>query len=362
MAPDSSTRSGHFARVAALEEAGQSFVTATVVLRRAPVSSHLGDRAIIHADGRMEGYVGGACSREIVRRQALLALEAGHPRLVMIRPDASEFPAASSGTGSTDTEVVVPMTCASEGSVNVYLEPHVPAHTLLVVGLTPVAEMVARLGGALGERVWRVVSEGERRDLEPGGVGLTLEELGPALAALPAPALAGVSAVVASQGHYDELALEALLRAGVGSVSLLASRRRAATVLELLHLQGLGAEQTGRIRAPAGLDLGARTPGEVAVSILAELVAERRGRRAQVEAGVTGPVAAPPPPARPTEPSVAEDAAEFAVSPVDGERIRIAGALHYADHGGTRYYFSCPNCKRRFLKDPERYLGAQAGA
>ncbi|WP_102125036.1 XdhC family protein [Deinococcus planocerae] len=357
MSLDSSSRTGHFARVAALEAAGQSFVTATVVLRRAPVSSHLGDRAIIHEGGRMEGFVGGACSREIVRKQALLALERGEPRLVMIRPDASEFP----GPGVSETEVVVPMTCASEGSVNVYLEPHLPAQTLLVVGLTPVAEMVARLAEAMGERVRRVVSEEERRDLDPGAEGLTLEELGPALAALPAPALERVAAVVASQGHYDELALEALLRAGVRSVSLLASRRRAASVLELLHLQGLTPEQTARVRAPAGLDLGARTPGEVAVSILAGLIEERRGGRRDVEARGVG--SSPPPPVetpRGSELAVSgsENDSEFAVSPVDGERVRIAGALHFADHEGTRYYFSCPNCKRRFLKDPGRYLTA----
>ncbi|WP_216319113.1 XdhC family protein [Deinococcus aestuarii] len=359
MSPEFSSRSGHFARIAALETAGQSFVTATVVMRRAPVSSHLGDRAIIHPDGRMEGFVGGACSREIVRKHALLALDLGQPRLVMIRPDASEFPAA----GVSETEVVVPMTCASEGSVNVYLEPHLPTRTLLVVGLTPVAELVARLGETVGERVWRVVTAEERRDLEPGAQGPTLEELGAALEALPAPLRAGLSAVVASQGHYDELALEALLRAGVGSVSLLASRRRAASVVELLHLQGLGPEQTGRIRAPAGLDLGARTPGEVAVSILAGLIAERRGGRRDVEAQSAG--ATPPAPARAPqvgEPSASGpgDSPEFAVSPVDGERVRIAGALHFADHEGTRYYFSCPNCKRRFLKEPERYLRAPA--
>jgi len=172
---DALSRADHHARVARLEAEGARFVTATVVLRRAPVSSHMGDRAIVHEDGRMEGFVGGACSREIVRRQALEVLAGGSPRLVMIRPDAASEPDAGLEA------VVVPMTCASEGSVNVYLEPHQPARTLLVVGLTPVAEMVYRLAAAMGERVQRVVTREERRDLEPGTPALDLPALTDAL-------------------------------------------------------------------------------------------------------------------------------------------------------------------------------------
>src|SRR6478672_3188056 len=123
-----------FERVAALQRDGQSFAVATVVARRAPVSAHLGDRAIVFADGRMEGFVGGACSREIIRQQALDALTTRCSRLVSIRPDAGE-----SGT-STGEHVVVPMTCVSEGAIDVYVEPVVQPRRLVVVGATPVAE------------------------------------------------------------------------------------------------------------------------------------------------------------------------------------------------------------------------------
>ncbi len=357
MSFDATSRADHHARIAALEAAGLPFVTATVVLRRAPVSSHMGDRAIVHPDGRMEGFVGGACSREIVRRQALEALNVGGPRLVMIRPDASSEPDLGGEA------VVVPMTCASEGSVNVYLEPHLPVRTLLVVGLTPVAEMVYRLASAMGERVLRVVTAEERRDLEPGTHSLGLDELPGTLSAMSQGGLAQVSALVASQGHYDELALEALLRGGVTSLALLSSRKRAVTVRELLHLQGLDSGQTDLIRAPAGLDLGARTPGEVAVSVLAGLIADRQGRAVQsgavqsgaVQIGAAERAAAPQTPAPEVTPS-SSPRAGYAISPVDGEEVQIEGALHYADHGGTRYYFTCPNCKRRFLKSPGTYL------
>ena len=129
--------------VLSLKSSGSSFVTATVVSRRAPVSSHLGDRALIFADGRMQGFVGGSCSREIVRKQALETLKLGKPRLVLIRPDATleTLHHASDAEG-----IVVPMTCASEGAVDVYLEPHSPVPLLLVAGFTPVAEAVTRIG------------------------------------------------------------------------------------------------------------------------------------------------------------------------------------------------------------------------
>jgi xanthine dehydrogenase accessory factor len=359
MSFDALIRADHHARIARLEAEGASFVTATVVLRRAPVSSHMGDRAIVHADGRMEGFVGGACSREIVRKQALEVLELGQPRLVMIRPD-SIWPNSASEPDAGGEAVVVPMTCASEGSVNVYLEPHLPPRTLLVVGLTPVAEMVYRLASSMGERAVRVLTTDERRDLEPETAVVDLADLPVMLARLSPAALAQLSAVVASQGHYDELALEALLRGGVSSLALLSSRKRAVTVRELLTLQGVSEADVARIQAPAGMDIGAKTPGEVALSILAGLVEQRQGGVRQVRT-VRDPAPARTP-AMTSEPATAVWGVTrpgFARSPVDGEEIEIARALHHTDHLGQRFYFTCPNCKRRFLKDPQPFLDAR---
>ncbi|WP_425145822.1 XdhC family protein [Deinococcus sp.] len=374
---DSGSGSFH-AQVAALEAAGAAFVTATVVQRRAPVSSHMGDRAIVYPDGRMEGFVGGACSRDIVRRQALLVLDSGQPRLVMIRPDASEL-----GAGSEDV-VVVPMTCASEGAVNVYLEPHLPARLLIVAGLTPVAERLAGLGRIMDERVLRVVSGAERQDVPDSAWAVTLDELPAVLAALSPRARQDAAAVVASQGHYDELALDALLRAGVGDVSLLSSGRRAVTVRELLTLQGLPQADAQRFQAPAGLDLGARSPGEVALSILAGIVARRRldarevggmapperNRSSSSEPHFSTPATTDAGPQKVPDQSSPAHAAPpasplpiwglirpgYARSPVDGEEVELVSALHFSDHAGQRYYFSCPNCKRRFLKNPQPFL------
>src|SRR5262245_4011459 len=130
-------------KVATLRQGGQRFAMATVVGRRTPVSAHLGDRAIVYADGRMEGFIGGACSREIVRKQALDAIRTGRARLVSITPDASH-------PQSPDPEhVIVAMTCVSEGAVDVYVEPDLRPRRVVVVGATPVAEAIARTAVSL---------------------------------------------------------------------------------------------------------------------------------------------------------------------------------------------------------------------
>ncbi len=254
----------------ALDEDAVPYAVATVVVRRSPVSAHLGDRAIITADGRMDGFVGGSCSRDIVRRQGLDAIRTGIARLLQIRPE----PQAASDDADAQT-VIVPMGCASEGAVDVYIEPHLPARTLLIVGHTPVAAELARLGCALaGYRVQRVVASDELRDLagDDAQTAVPVESLAGYLAALGA-ARERLIAVVASQGHYDERALSLLLAGEPQAfIGLLASRKRGAAVLGALEQEGVARERLATVHNPVGLDIGARTPSEVAVSILAEII------------------------------------------------------------------------------------------
>jgi xanthine dehydrogenase accessory factor len=329
-----------FEQIAALRRDGQSFALATVVARRAPVSAHLGDRAIVFADGRMEGFVGGACSREIIRQQALDALKTRCSRLVSIQPDAND-----SGS-STGEHVVVPMTCVSEGAIDVYVEPFVQARRLVVVGATPVAESLARLACSMNYDVVRVVDGREQRDIEQeaatlGVTVVTLEAI-EAILRDGGPGGADRAAVVASQGHYDEEALELILRCGAPYVGLVASRTRGAAVRALLEERGVPGVAT--IRNPAGLDLGARTPPEVALSILAEIVqAHPDGTR--VEA--TAPATAIP---------IGAATSLSAVDPVCGMSVIVASARHTATIEGVAYYFCCSNCRAKFLKAPQAYL------
>ncbi len=321
-----------FARIAELRRRHEPFTLATVIARRAPVSSHLGDRAVILADGRMEGFVGGSCSRDIVRREALDALRSGVPRVLEIRPAADDETVAPR---SEADRVVVPMGCASEGAVEVYLEPHLPPRRLLVAGLTPVADALARLAAALAYDVTRVVDAQEAGDVEraAGVEVVTVDRLAEHLAS----AGPGVVAVVASQGHYDEAVLETLARGPAAFVGLLASRKRAAGVRGVLAQAGVPGAWLDAIRNPVGLDLGARSPADVAVSILAQIVAEVPSSAALVMTVAPAPAL---------------------VDPICGMDVEATDLRHRAEFRGATYGFCSAHCRATFEREPQQYAGA----
>jgi xanthine dehydrogenase accessory factor len=282
---------------ARLEEAGEPFALATVVSVRRPASAHRGDRGLVTADGALVGWVGGACSEPIVVREALRAVAEGTARLVRIGP-----PGTNPGPG--EDVVCAESHCASEGVVEVLVEPHLPSPLVAVVGDAPAARTLRELARTIG---WRVSDE-------PG---------------------AGADAVVvATMGRRDEDALAEALALSADYVALVASARRAAVVLAALRKRGIAEAELGRVRSPAGLDLGPSTQEEIAVAVLAELVAWRHSRAPQA-----------------TLP-------EEAVDPVCGMTVAVEGAAATAEHGGRTYYFCCPHCRSSFLEDPTRYVEA----
>jgi xanthine dehydrogenase accessory factor len=236
------------------------------------------------------------------------------------------------------------MSCASEGAVDVYVEPFVEARRLVVVGATPVAEALARLARAMDYDVCRVVDAREQRDLaanaEAAGVKVVTLDAIETVLEDGKSGLHDRAAIVASQGHYDEEALASILTHTFSYVGLVASRKRGGTVRALLEEQGVPG--TAAVRIPAGLDLGARTPAEVALSILAEIVQARPGG---------APVQAVPPPEAAAMPS----AHARAVDPVCGMQVEIATARHTAEVDGVVHYFCGAGCRARFLKDPQAF-------
>jgi xanthine dehydrogenase accessory factor len=251
---------------------------------------------------------------------------------VQIRPDG--LPEDYSPNAE---HVMVPMSCASEGAVDVYIEPYQRPPLLLVVGLTPIAEALVRLGVAMEYEVVRVVEEAEQGDLEPSPAKtIILNHLAEYLTALPTEARNLLMAVVVSQGHYDESALEVLLKANPAYVGLLSSRKRGQTVRELLSGMGFAEADVDSIRNPVGLDIGAKTPAEVAVSILAEVVQVRPKAQAKAEPLLVMPAKA--------------------IDPVCGMEVEVASAKHKTKYEGQPYYFCCPHCKARFEKEPLKYL------
>src|SRR5262245_15692812 len=256
-----------------LSRRGQPFVLATVVWRRAPSSGREGSTALITPDRRVRGWLGGACAEPTVIRESLKALEEGTPRLLFLGPP-EELAARR-----RDGVVTVPIACQSEGALEVYVDPVLPQPHLVVIGRSPAVGTLASMANALG---WRtvVVDEGGLTEDYPAAdrvfTSLDLSE---------ADVTERSVIVVATQGHYDEAALETALATPAAYVGLVASRRRAEAVLGYLRDRGVSDAQLARVHAPAGLDLGKVAHEEIAGAILAELVRERAAGKLAAEIG-----------------------------------------------------------------------------
>lgn len=307
---------------AELQRRGEPFALATVVRCEPPTSAKPGAKALVRGDGTVSGWVGGACAEPVVVREALHALGDGRPRLIGLYGEGRP------GPGRTEGMLEYPMTCHSGGTLEIYVEPYLPKPLLVLVGRGPVVETLATLGRAAGHAV---VAAGE--DALAG----ELHEL---------RLTPRASVVVAMHGEADEDALAWALMTEAGYVSLVASRRRAAVILERLKQRGVPLERLGRLKAPAGLDIGAVTPEEIAVSILAEIVHHHRSAKS----------AGAEPDILPSAPTVTE-----ARDPVCGMLVEVATAKYRSEASGRLVCFCCRHCQETFDRDPERYLAGLDG-
>jgi xanthine dehydrogenase accessory factor len=282
-------------RVRTLQTQRTPFVHATVVRAQEPTSARPGDAAVILGDGTIEGFVGGVCAESSVRAAALDTLRDGRTLLLRVLPDSSaEFP-------ETPGALVVVNPCLSGGAVEIFLRPVLPAPVIRVVGGTPISEAVVRLAEFLDFEVDRS-SDGWGR---------------------------ATAVVVAGLGKGEEAAIRAALDAGVGFVALVASRKRGAGVLDEM---ALSATERARVHTPAGVDIGARTPQEIALSIMGEVVHAIR---------VDG-LTAPSTPAR--------EAPREAIDPVCGMTVFIGPDTPHAVVGGQDYWFCRPGCLEVFIE------------
>ncbi|NUR08115.1 MAG: carbon monoxide dehydrogenase accessory protein [Nocardioidaceae bacterium] len=273
------------------------FVQATVVRAQDPSSARAGDRAIVLADGSIEGFVGGQCAAGSVRTAALGALESGEGVLLRVLPDGDDtFPHLPGAS-------IVVNPCLSGGALEIYLEPLLPSPVLYLVGSSPTAEAVAALAPTLGFVVDRA-SEGAR----PEGA---------------------VAAVVSSHGGDEAGAVRAALDAGVGFVGLVCSHTRGQALLEELDLPE---SELRRVHPHVGLEIGARTAPEIALSILAALV-----RSIRLE-GLTAPSApgTPPPPVQ-------------VVDPVCGMTVTVGAETPHARIDGVDHWFCGPGCRDSYV-------------
>jgi xanthine dehydrogenase accessory factor len=309
---------------------GRACALATVVRTESPTSAHPGDKAVITDDGELHGWIGGSCSDALIRREALVAMSDGLPRLVRIRPDVEALETRNGG------ELTVATTCPSGGTLDIFIDPHLPKPLLAVIGESPAARTLIELGRVVGFRTCGVHLGAQAADF-PGADRV--------LASLDLGALAHEKdcwVVVATMGHYDDDAVEAALKLASADIALVASARRCAAVIDTLRARGVADAQLARVRAPAGTRR-AGAQEEIALHALAEVVALRHERM------LANPAAAP------------AALTAFGVDPVCGMTVDINDAAHSAMHQGQTYFFCCSGCREQFVADPTRFLGAAAG-
>jgi xanthine dehydrogenase accessory factor len=290
-------------RAQELAAEGAPFVVATVVRVERPASVEPGSVGLVQADGTIEGFIGGVCAQHSVRLHALTAIESGTPLLLRILPDgpadgAEEVP-------GDEGLVTLRNPCLSGGAIEVFLEPVLPAPRVLVTGDSPVVAALRTLGPEIGLRIVAA------QDIADGVL---------------APAATDLAVVVAAHGNDEVASLRAGLEARVPYVGLVASRKRGAAVIEELRADGVAEELLGALETPAGLDIGARTPAEVALAILARIVEVRRS--GSEAASGSAPVTA--------------------IDPVCGMTVVVAVDTPSLEHDGGTVYFCCAGCRRKF--------------
>jgi xanthine dehydrogenase accessory factor len=317
-----------------LTRRGQPFALATVVWRQGPSSGQQGSRAIITAEGDLHGWIGGACAEPVVIREAQQVITEGSPRLLLLGT-RDQF-----GAAVPDGMTVVPIACQSEGALEVYIEPVLPAPHLVIVGRSPMVATLADLSRALG---WRttVVDRGAFSAADADGSSMV---------------------VVATQGHGDEEAVEQAAAARPAYLGLVGSAKRGAAVLGYLADRGVPQEQLDRVRVPAGLDLGRTSHREIAVAILAELVQLRAsgglvavpatGSGAGAVSGEGGRAEGVSPPSPGLSGGSGGSPPRASRDPVCGMTVSADASSYPLDHDGETYYFCSTGCRRSFQEDP----------
>jgi len=300
----------------------ESFAVAIVVRYQAPISGKPGNKAIIFADGRMWGWIGGGCAQPVVIKEALKALADGQPRLIRISPSSSQ----------EEGIVDYAMTCHSGGSLDIFIEPVMPKPHILILGRSPIAQTLARIGKAAGYAVSVLAPEVDREsfadaDLVQANLDLSQLRITPQS-----------FVVVSTQGEGDEIALEKALRSDAVYVAFVASKEKAAKILDSLRERGVGDERLSQVRAPAGLDIRASSPEEIAVSILAEIIQVRRSNAAEA-----------------TSKTVSSVLKQAARDPICGMTVEVSGAKYKSEFQSNSFYFCCASCKQTFDKQPDKY-------
>ncbi|EEA04271.1 YHS domain protein [Burkholderia sp. H160] len=333
-----------------LIEQARPFAVVTVIRAAPPTSTWVGAQALVEDDGALHGWIGGGCSRAIVIEAAQQTIRAGRPKRIRLsnEPDRAD----------ADVEAHA-MPCASNGALELFIQPTLPPPTVLVLGSTPTALEACVLVQRMGLRVCAAANV----TAPLAALGLPRVVQGFDVAAFDA--VKPLLVLVATQGDGDEDALEAALRSMAAAVLLIASQRKADRLRDTMRLRGIAPERLAALHAPAGPNIHAHTPQEIALGAVAGLIAMRGELEEAAAAGAAARADARGETVPPLSPCEASDpAAALApryLNPVCGMGIDIASAKHVLDYGGERFYFCCDGCKQEFERQPAKYLAIVQG-
>ena len=324
-----------FDKLEELRKKNEPFVTATVVRREVPSSGKSGDKAIIDKFGRMTGWIGGGCVKGIILKEADDAIKSGRSRLVKVGKSLS--------TLKQEGVVDYKMTCMSEGTVEVFIEPVLPSPHLVVVGKTAIAKALVKIARTAGFRITVVANDITPQTFEK------VDELITQISLEPVKLTSSSSIVVCTQGDLDEEALGQALQKKCSYIGFVASRKKRTGVFNLLVQQGVDQKKLDTVHSPAGIDIAAKRPEEVAISIMAEIIQVHNNKPQLAESFIDtegGVNADNEPDIKPT----------YYINPVCGVPVDKNSPKHIIDYQGEKVYFCCDGCKVKFEAEPARYM------
>ena len=301
------------------------YATAVIVKRTIPTSGKPGDKAIILSDGTIHGWIGGGCTRGIVLKEAIESMQEGKPRYVSISPDSNALSDAHTK--------IYKMTCQSGGEVDVYIEPVLPKPQLAIFGKSHIGMALSKIARALDYEVV-AINKGADKNVYPNANRLI------ELDQLQKNDLNKSSyIIVCTQGEGDQQALRAAVQLDAPYLAFVASRKKAQHLFTDLRQAGVTMDQLKTIKTPAGLDINAKLPEEVAISILAEIIKDYRNPTEEN------------PSTTPT--NLGED---YYINPVCQIPVQKSTAKHILEYKNEKVYFCCDGCKVQFEAAPEKFI------
>lgn len=318
-------------KVTSLRNDAEPFATAMIVRRKTPSSGKPGDKAIITKDGQIHGWIGGGCTRGIILKEALLAIKERKPRFVTISPVKRD--------SIFSNTKIYSMTCQSGGEVEAYIEPVLPKPQIVIFGNSHIGMALAKLAKAMDYHV-DVVQNKVDKVVYPTADNCY------AVADFEIHEKHQQSfTIVCTQGEGDMEALHKAIKMNSQYLAFVSSRKKAQSIFTDLRLEkGVTFDELKKIKTPAGLDLGAKLPEEVAVSILAEIIKQFR-----LDAEAKD---------QPQAEKLEAPNEDYYMNPVCNIPIQKNTAKHILEHAGEKVYFCCDGCKVSFEKDPNKYIPA----